>query len=386
MPAMDGADGQDQGQDQGMEAYCREGTKKAMALGNRGPIRFTPDGKLHPEILDAYNRCGFYIFENVISARELAELEADFHAMCDRFPSAPGSKVDHKGRPAIGSDHDALSMVWSKPLGDPYGGTNISKNRHPVKMHEPKAANNLPEKIAAGVLGSLQYSDAILRLYAHPDLLRVAAAINGDDFTPFTEAIAIKKPGEGPSIAWHQDGMTHWDNPAWDPDIHGFNYMPQLYGCTAATGVWYLPGTHKLGKCDIKAVVERAGTDRLPEAIPLVCAPGDVCISNRQVVHGSFANTSPDWRVTFNMGFHKRKSVLGAAGAMLGGKDEITYDADLIHKRAAMIGYAIDARRRHYPDEVAYTYKPHADAGETYIWNDAARKESRGYNKRDLNI
>jgi hypothetical protein len=321
----------------------------------------------------------------VIDAQELAEMEADFFAMVDRFPTEPGAKLDHRGRPALGTDHDAPSLVWSKPLGDPYGGTNASRNRHPVKMHEPEAAAALPEKIVAGVLGTLQYMDAALRLYGHPELLRVTAALHGDDFTPLAEAVAIKKPGEGPSIAWHQDGMTHWESPDWHPDIHGFNFMPQLYGSTAANGVWYWPGSHRLGKLDIKGRVEAAGTDRLPDAVPLVCGPGDVCLSNRQVVHGSFANVGPDWRVTFNMGSTIRKAVLGASGrGTVGREHDLWYDEALVHERCALIGYAIDARRRHRPDEAPFVYVPHAEAGETYVWNDAAREAIRGYNKGDL--
>ncbi len=48
-----------------MQAYLRDGEKRAATLGNRGPIRFTGSGELHPDILDAYWRCGFYVFEGV---------------------------------------------------------------------------------------------------------------------------------------------------------------------------------------------------------------------------------------------------------------------------------------------------------------------------------
>ena len=33
--------------------------------------------------------------------------------------------------------------------------------------------------------------------------------------------------------------------------------MAQLYGCTAANGVWVVPGSHKLGKIDIAALEVR---------------------------------------------------------------------------------------------------------------------------------
>ncbi len=95
--------------------------------------------------------------------------------------------------------------------------------------------------------------------------------------------------------------------------------MAQVYGCTPANGVWVLPGSHQQRRVDIKAMCEAAGSDRLPDAVPIVCAPGDVAITNRQAVHGSFANTSPDWRITLNLGFHRRRSVLGVHGGGIHG-------------------------------------------------------------------
>ena len=57
-----------------MAAYVRAGEARAMTLGNRGPIRFDSDGTLAPDILNAYRRCGFYVFEGVLGAAELADL------------------------------------------------------------------------------------------------------------------------------------------------------------------------------------------------------------------------------------------------------------------------------------------------------------------------
>ena len=45
VPIVDYGDAQDD-----MVAYRASGTERAMRLGNRGPIRFTDDGRLHPEI------------------------------------------------------------------------------------------------------------------------------------------------------------------------------------------------------------------------------------------------------------------------------------------------------------------------------------------------
>ncbi len=368
-----------------MAAYLRAGGEKAHALGNRGPVRRDASGALHGDIQDAYWRCGFYVFEGVFGQQELTEIEADMLDILDRFPREQGAPHDARGRPALGADCAAPTLFWSKPLGDPFGGTDLANGRHPVKMLEPTPARDAPAEIVYLILGSLQFSDACLRAYGHPDLLTISAGINGEDFVPFTDAIFVKEPGLGASVAWHQDGVTHWDSPTWDQGSHGFNIMAQLYGCTPANGVWVVPGSHKLGKVDIGAAVAAAGTERLPDAVPIVCAPGDVAITNRQAVHGSFANTSPDWRVTLNFGCHRRASILGVAGGGLHNAPAV-YDAARIRQRARLIAYAIDARRQRFPDETPFVYQPFAQSGDSFPWDETARQSLHDYNLLDLSI
>jgi hypothetical protein len=368
-----------------MDTYLRDGAARARTLPNRGPIRFDPDGSLASDIADAYWRYGFYIFEGVLRPEECAEVIADVADIQAHLPTGADSPVDAQGRPALAADCTAPTLLWSKPLGDPIGGTDLANGRHPVKMTEPKPAAGAPDEIVYVILGSLQFSEACLRVYGHPGLLAVAAQINGEDFVPFNEALFMKEPGLGASVAWHQDGVTHWDSPTWDQGSHGFNFMGQPHGCTAANGVWVVPGSHKLGKVDIKAMVAEAGSERLPDAVPMICAPGDVAICNRQALHGSFANTSPDWRVTVNMGFHRRSSVLGVAGGGIHNAPAV-YDEDRIARRARMIGYGIDARRQRFPDETSYVYKPHAEAGVSFEWDAAAKADIHDYNLLDLSI
>jgi hypothetical protein len=202
-------------------------------------------------------------------------------------------------------------------MAHPFGGTDPANGRHPVKIYEPKATADAPKEVVYLMLGTLQFSDALLRTYGHRDVLRIAEGINGPNFVPFADALFIKEPGKGASVAWHQDGVTHWDSPDWDEGSHDFNMMAQLYGCTAANGVWVMPGTHKTGRADIKAMATAAGSDRLSDAVPIIAAQGDIAVTNRQALHGSFANTSKDWRVTINMGFHRYRSVFGVAGGGL---------------------------------------------------------------------
>ena len=300
-----------------MQAYLREGESRAREIGNRGPIRFDARGKLHSDILDAYRHCGFYVFKGVLGQEELDDLEADLFDILDRLPVEQSAPVGARGLPALAVGCEAPTLFWSRPLGDPFGGADLANGRRPVKMTEPVPPAGVPKEVVYLILGSLQFSEACLRTYGHPDLLAVAAAINGEDFVPFTEALFIKEPARGASVAWHQDGVTHWDRPAWDQGSHGFNFMAQLYGCTPANGVWLVPGAHRLGKVDIKAMVAEAGTERLPDAVPMICAPGDVAICNRQVLHGSFANTSDRWRGPSTSGSAgaPRCSGCGAAGS-----------------------------------------------------------------------
>ena len=376
----------DYAQHQGdMERYLAEGEIKAYELGNRGPVRYDRNGNLHEEILAAYWQCGFYIFEGIFEPEELSEIETDVFNIIDRLPVKKGSPVDKKGRPALGINCQAPTLFWSKPLGDPFGGTDLANGRHPVKMFEPTPLQESPEEIVYLILGSLQFSEACLRAYGHPDLLSICAGVNGKDFVPFTDAIFIKEPGLGASVAWHQDGVTHWDSDDWDLGSHGFNIMAQLYGCTPANGVWIVPGSHKSGRVDIKAMVEKAGSERLTEAVPMICKPGDVAIANRQALHGSFANTSPDWRVTLNFGCHRRSSILGVEGGGLHNTRAI-YDDARIRERSRLIAYAIDARRQHFSKETPFVYEPFIKSGDTFVWDEAARKSLHDYNLLDLGI
>jgi hypothetical protein len=282
-------------------------------------------------------------------------------------------------------DCAAPNLSWVRPLSDPLGGTKFANGRHPAKMFEPVAPAEAPDYVVQLILGSLQFSDACLRVYGHPDLLAVAAAVNGADFTPFNEAVWIKQARLGGSVAWHQDGWTHWESDALDEGTHGFNFMAQLYGCNAANGLWVVPGSHRVGKADIKAMVEAAGSDRLPQAVPMICAAGDVAICNRQAIHGSFANTSDAVRVTINFGFHRRASVLGVESGGVHNPVAV-YDDARISERSRVIQYAIDARLQRFPEETPYCYAPLAEQADALRWTPAAKASLKDYNLLDLGI
>lgn len=368
-----------------MRDYLIAGQARALALPNRGPLRFDDDGNIHPDILAAYSKFGFYIIENVLGAEELADIEEDLARIRENFPVHMGADIDAHGRPALGADNQAPTLQWARPLSDPLGGTEMFNGRHQVKLFEPSAPDNAPPAVPLYLSGSLQFSPAALRVYAHPGLLKLTEAINGPDFVPFTEGLFIKDAGLGPAVSWHQDGDTHWDNPDFDEDIHGFNFMGQVYGSTAVNGVWVVPGSHKEARADIVKMVKDAGSERLPDAVPIVCNPGDVVINSRQILHGSFANTGFERRVTLNFGFHKRSSIEGVMGAGLH-SEAVVYDADYIEKRSRTIGLGIDARRQRFPDEIPYEYVPFLGKEAQYQWSEAAQAGLKDYNLMDLSI
>ncbi len=369
-----------------IRAYLVDGKMRALQLPNRGPITFDETGAISKEILDAYWRYGFYVFTGVIDEPELEELRADVERVLDGAPTSKDDELDRHGRQAIGHEFRRPSFSFSRPLSDPLGGTDRNHGRHPVKMAEPTPAEDAPKEFIDLLIGNLQIMDSCLRLYGHPDLLSVAAAVNGNDFVPFNEVTFLKEPGLGVSVAWHQDGTTHWDSPEWNQGKHGFNFMAQIYGSTPSNGVWVVPGTHKQGKVDIKSLVEQAGSERIETAVPMVCEAGDVVISNRQLVHGSFANTSTERRVTLNMGFLPRKSVLNVTNVNFAGKKQ-TYDEQRVHQRSRMIAIGIDARQQRFPNERRFVYQPLAGEEDQNRWSEETRETVvKDYNLLDVHL
>lgn len=368
------------------EKYREVGKRRAYDLPNRGEIRYDTNSHVEQDILDSYFKHGFYVFEQVINPNEVQELRNDLDELLDKAPVRPKADVDRHGRPAVGLEFTIPSFRFGKPLSDPYGGTDANNGRHPAKMSEPQPAADAPEFTIYFVYGFCQLMDSYLRLYGHPDLLRVAEAINGEDFTPFNDSIWVKEPELGTSVAWHQDGTTHWEHPNWHENIHGFNFMVQLEDTNPENALWVVPGSHKSGKIDIKKLVDDEGTDRLSDAVPMLCKAGDVAICNRQALHGSFANTSTKRRISIVFGFHRRDSVLNVE-AGFGNREKTIYDETRIHRRSRIISLAIDARRKKFPHEKAFSYQPLSHEVEENRFTDYNREHLlKDYNLYNLGL
>ena len=361
------------------ETHCAA-AQRAYALGNRGPLRFDGQGRVREDILDAYWRTGFYVLEGALADAEVDALTQELEALCARAPCGSGATTDAEGRPAIGDDEQRGLFRFARPLTDPYGGTEVGNGRYQVRMREHAPPADAPAEVLLQIGGVLQFLDSALRIYGHPRLLAVAEAINGADFTPFTESIWIKQAGLGPAVSWHQDGTTQWHSPTLDAGTHGFNFMANVYPTTPDNALWVVPGTHAAGKLDLKALLAAGGSSTPPGAVPMLCKPGDVTICSRQVVHGSFPNASGPRRATFVFGFHRRASVLGVRG--WAGK---LYDEDYVRASSRLIPLAIAARRERFPDERPYVYRPLAEEPPV-PWNEESKASLRNYQRRAIGI
>ena len=369
-----------------MDVYFEAGAARARALGNRGPLRFDADGALAADTRAAIDELGFYVFEGLVDADELAEFDAEFQALLARTPRTQDADTDRLGRP-VDPAAPLPQLLWSKPLADPWGGTALLNGRHPVPMDAPdrEVADAAPTSAIFLLLGLFETLPSALRLSAHPQVLRAVEAICGPDFVPYNDTIFLKEPGLGAAVAWHQDGTTHWDSPQWHPLSHGINCMAQLKRTTPANALWTVPGSHRAGRVDIAARVrELDGSTLLPDAVPILCEAGDVVVQNRQCVHGSFANASDDPRITFVWGFFPRDVVEDVEVEMPKASEDMPagrrrHTAQAIAERARLVQLAIEARAVHRPQEPAYDYAPGAPHAPVASDEAGRRAALRGY-------
>ena len=82
--------------DSALKQYQERGTERALAMKNRGPVRYDPDGRLDQNILDEYRRNGFYVFTEVLKEEELVQLRNDVEEIWRRAPQNQNSKPTPK--------------------------------------------------------------------------------------------------------------------------------------------------------------------------------------------------------------------------------------------------------------------------------------------------
>ena len=360
------------------EEYKAQGLKRASEIGNRSSLRLDPDGTMDPRIVRAYQAQGYYVFENIVSPDEVAELVKEFDEVLENAPIKEGGTTDRHGHPCRFPGYVKLTPPLSKVIAGARGRVLAGEEVRPGD-----------EQVVTMLSHPLMFMDSAVRLYGHPKILKIAEGLNGPDFVPFNETIHYKAAGNGAATVWHQDGKTHWDNQdraLENEDIkslaHGINCSVAITHATPENCLWVLPESHRYWW------LHNGGSfppisDRLPDAVPMVLRPGDVGVVSRSSLHGSYPNRSDGRRVTVLLGFHRRSSTVGVtvarnihASKNYDHEREVTYTEDWVNQRSRMIPLAIDARAQWYPQELPYVYKGITDGGDTR-WGEASRAEIR---------
>ena len=362
------------------EAYCDDGRARALALGNRGPMRFDAHGHLAEDILDAYNRCGFYVFTGVLDQSEIDDLTAEFDALLENAPVSKEGGLDKHGRKSEFGDYMTVSAR------DAEGDLD--------------ADDDTPVRVGL-VSHPLMLMHSALCVYAHPDILRMVASVHGGDFVPFHESIFHKGAGEGPPTSWHQDGRTHWTDEGaviegtdGSGKKHGFNLSVSWSHCTPQNCLWVVPGSHRQWRLANGGSFPPI-TEHIAQAVPMMLEPGDCGMVNRSSLHGSFPNRSSERRVTMVLGYHSRESAVGAKTTNVHAfkrpireGEPREYSEEYVLKRTRMIPLAINARRQKYPDETPHEYQGSFIGSAE--WNDAAlaeiSKDGDEYWRQDITL
>lgn len=140
------------------------------------------------------------------------------------------------------------------------------------------------------------------RLVSDDRLLDVAQAFIGPNIALFSTHYICKPPKTGQAVLWHQDG-SYWPL---EP-MRVVTLWLAVTESTPANGCMrVIPRTHTL---DLQAMQERSDVENVlgsaidtrfvdeTQAVDVILAPGDVSIHHPNIVHGSEANQSANWRM-----------------------------------------------------------------------------------------
>ena len=122
-----------------VKTYMQEGLKQALRLPNRGPIQFLKKWRSTSRNSGSHTlSMAFMFLKGVVTAQEMSDVRQDIDELRSRFATHPDSKLDARGRPALGCECKGPGLKWSKALSDPLGGTDVANGRHQIKLKELK--------------------------------------------------------------------------------------------------------------------------------------------------------------------------------------------------------------------------------------------------------
>ncbi len=207
--------------------------------------------QLNEEQIDRYNRDGFLVIENFLSADELAQWRvATDEAVRERLSS--GGRLTNQGDP---DTYYAQVFTQCLKLAETHDGMH-------ALMHDP-------------LLG------------------QAAASLSGVEGIRIWHDQALIKPPFGNPTAWHLD------NPYWSfYSRQSLSIWVALDDATLGNGcMWYIPGSHKTATFDNVGIGDRiadlfkkypAWRDVTPVACP--CPAGSAVFHSGLTAHGAGAN------------------------------------------------------------------------------------------------
>ena len=224
-----------------------------MALGNRGPIRFTADGRA-----PSRHRRGLLALRLLrLRGRAQGRRAGRHRARPARHPGPPaGRDAARRSTPRAGRRWAPTARRRTcsgrKPLGDPFGGTTA--RQRPPSGQDVRAARRrrtLPKEVvyphpglAAVLRGRRCASTAIPSCWPSPRRSTARTSRRS------TRRCSSRSRAAAPRSPGTRTASTHWDSPDWDQGIARL----QLHG----PALWLHAGQRRLGR----AGLAQAGQDR----------------------------------------------------------------------------------------------------------------------------
>lgn len=186
-------------------------------------------------------------------------------------------------------------------------------------------------------------------LLAYPPLMgAIGRLMDGDAFASSVHAMVVKAPREGAAVPWHQDPVHVHRFPAFNVDVY-LDASNEDNGC-----LYVIPGSHLAGlfpdarREEVLQSWTRGKTTDAPDAVPVVCQPGDVVVHATTVLHGSYENHSETIRRTVYYHCDHLEDVK-LAGDHWPQRD--------FAKAMEQTKAAVDLRRARFPDETPFDYR-----------------------------
>jgi phytanoyl-CoA hydroxylase len=171
-----------------------------------------------------------------------------------------------------------------------------------MEAHADWLLERYPDKNQGQLYDRVSDDPFYVRAVSDAGLLDIVEKFLGPHIALFATGYFMKSPGKG-LVLWHQDG-SYWPL---DP-MEVCTLWVAITESTPERGCMrVIPGTQHL---DLKEMKERTDIDNLlnseidsshvdeSKAVDLILAPGDVSSHHQNIIHGSNANTSSEWRKT----------------------------------------------------------------------------------------